>query len=73
MSATSTPLATRYATARPARANGLWATVKLMWRAHRTRTALVELDPRMLRDIGITEGQALREAERAPWDITPRR
>lgn len=72
MSATSTSLATRYATARPARATGLWAAVQLMWQAHRTRTALAELDPRMLRDIGLTEGQALREADRAPWDIAQR-
>jgi uncharacterized protein YjiS (DUF1127 family) len=44
-----------------------------MWRTQRTRTALAELDPRMLRDIGLTEGQALREAERTPWDLAPRR
>ena len=73
MSATSPSLATRYATARPARATGLWANVQLMWRTQRTRTALAELDPRMLRDIGLTEGQALREAERRPWDLAPRR
>lgn len=72
MSATSTSLATRYAPARPARATGLWAALRLMWRAHRTRTALAGLEPRMLRDIGISEGQALREMERAPWDISPR-
>ncbi len=69
MSATTNPLATRTATAIPARANGLWTTVKLMWQAHRTRTELAELEPRMLRDIGLTYGQAYREAERAPWDI----
>lgn len=73
MSATSPSLATRFAQPRPARATGLWATVKLMWQAQRTRTALAELDPRMLRDIGLTEGEALREAERAPWDIAQHR
>jgi len=72
MSATTNPLATRFASARPVRATGLWGTVRLMWQAHRTRTALAELEPRMLRDIGITEGEALREMERAPWDVSRR-
>jgi hypothetical protein len=30
------------------------------------------MDPRMLRDIGITPHEALKEAERAPWDLSPR-
>jgi len=39
-----------------------------------TRRALVELDDRMLADIGTTHDAALREAARAPWDLEqPRR
>ncbi|MGK7865643.1 DUF1127 domain-containing protein [Falsiroseomonas sp. E2-1-a20] len=34
---------------------------------HRTRAALRDLCPHLLRDLGLTEGEALREARRAPW------
>jgi uncharacterized protein YjiS (DUF1127 family) len=34
---------------------------------HRQRQALSELDDRMLRDIGVTRGQAERECEKPPW------
>lgn len=36
-----------------------------------TRLQLQELDERMLRDIGMTQHEARREAARAPWDIGP--
>jgi uncharacterized protein YjiS (DUF1127 family) len=36
-----------------------------------TRLQLQELDAHMLRDIGVTRHEALREAARAPWDIGP--
>ncbi|MEM8551049.1 MAG: DUF1127 domain-containing protein [Pseudomonadota bacterium] len=42
---------------------------KLWLDLHAERRALAKLDPRMLADIGITEGQAHREAMRAPWDV----
>lgn len=45
----------------------------LMWEAWRTRRILAELDPRQLKDIGISRGEAQAEVERAPWDIEPRR
>jgi uncharacterized protein YjiS (DUF1127 family) len=44
-------------------------------RVVQTRRTLLEMDARMLKDIGITHGQAIEEARRAPWDIStlPRR
>lgn len=35
----------------------------------RQRHQLRKLDDRLLADIGVTRTQALREVERAPWDI----
>ena len=46
-------------------------TARIAWRmfdAIRTRRILAELDPRLLKDIGISRGDALREAARLPWD-----
>jgi uncharacterized protein YjiS (DUF1127 family) len=34
---------------------------------HHTRAALRDLCPHLLRDLGLTEGQALREARRPFW------
>jgi uncharacterized protein YjiS (DUF1127 family) len=48
---------------------GLAATLADMVRALRTRRELSRLDARLLRDIGITPGDAAREAGRAPWDL----
>lgn len=36
-----------------------------------TRRALAEMDDRMLADIGLTRAEALREAGRRPWDLSP--
>ena len=44
----------------------------LMVEVWRTRRILAELDPRLLRDIGISRGQALDEVGRAPWDMVSR-
>jgi uncharacterized protein YjiS (DUF1127 family) len=44
-----------------------------MLHAIETRRRLAEMDERMLRDIGITQSQALEEAARAPWDLAARR
>jgi len=41
--------------------------------ASESRRHLAEMDPRMLADIGISRAEALDEAARAPWDLTPRR
>jgi uncharacterized protein YjiS (DUF1127 family) len=38
---------------------------------HVSRRDLVELEPRLLEDIGISQRQALTEGGRAPWDIKP--
>ena len=40
-------------------------------RAMETRRYLVEMDARMLKDIGITRSEAVEEANRAPWDLDP--
>ena len=37
-----------------------------------TRRHLAEMDDRMLKDIGVTRLDALKESHRAPWDIHPR-
>jgi len=36
-----------------------------------TRRTLAGLDDRMLSDIGLSRADALREAERRPWDVGP--
>lgn len=52
----------------------LFAPLALLqrWRAQcalvRTRRALLNLSPQQLRDVGLSEGQALREAWRPIWD-----
>lgn len=42
------------------------------WRAYETRRQLSELDAHLLRDIGITPGEAQHEASRRPWDLEGR-
>jgi uncharacterized protein YjiS (DUF1127 family) len=37
----------------------------------RSRQSLLELDDRMLRDIGISREQALAEGTRSVWDVNP--
>ncbi|MBK1659506.1 DUF1127 domain-containing protein [Paracraurococcus ruber] len=46
--------------------------LRAMWRAMQTRRDLARMDDRMLRDIGISRLDALREADRLPWDLTVR-
>lgn len=43
--------------------------LRRMLNLRRQRQDLRALDPHLLRDIGITSDQALREADRAPWDV----
>lgn len=60
---------------RPLRAPraGLWLQhLRQMHRVWKTRRDLAELDPRLLRDIGLTESEARREISRAPWDPGPK-
>ncbi|MBL6456994.1 DUF1127 domain-containing protein [Belnapia sp. T6] len=47
--------------------------LRAMLRAAITRRQLAEMDERMLSDIGISRVDALREADRLPWDIGPPR
>ena len=47
-----------------------WLTTARAVRRQRTR--LGDLEPRMLRDIGVTDSEAEREARRALWDVPDR-
>lgn len=50
---------------------GWLAWLAAAMRAIETRHRLAEMDDRMLKDIGISRADALREADRAPWDFGP--
>lgn len=50
----------------------VWTRVSEALRARRTRRELMEMDSRMLSDIGIGRAEAWSEAQRAPWDTAPR-
>lgn len=45
----------------------LFATARVIG----TRRDLLEMDARMLKDIGVTHAQAVQEARRMPWDLQP--
>ncbi|MBW6401592.1 DUF1127 domain-containing protein [Roseomonas sp. HJA6] len=62
----------------PVRAAAARGTTWLDWlrrilQAVESRRQLAEMDRRMLADIGISRSEALEEAARAPWDLTPPR
>jgi len=57
--------------ARVARSSGWSVLLRRIFTVVETRMQLQELDDRMLQDIGMSRGDALREANRAPWDIGP--
>jgi uncharacterized protein YjiS (DUF1127 family) len=42
------------------------------WRVRRERQKLLELSDHLLRDIGLTEAEARREAARPFWDVPAR-
>ena len=42
-----------------------------LWQSHRERQSLAELDPRLLRDIGLEPAAAAREIERPFWELSP--
>lgn len=50
----------------------LGPVLRAMASAWQTRRMLAAMDDRALRDIGISRSEALREAERWPWDLGPR-
>ncbi len=47
----------------------LWGAACALMRVRSTRRLLAEMEPRMLADIGISHGQAHREASRPFWDV----
>ena len=47
---------------------GFWAGLRIMANLARQRRDLADLDDHLLRDIGITRSDALKEADRLPWD-----
>jgi uncharacterized protein YjiS (DUF1127 family) len=58
----------------PAAQTGSWfAWLRRTLQAVETRRHLAGMDARMLADIGISRAEALTEAARAPWDLTPPR
>lgn len=53
--------------------SGPWRRAAAMLDAWRTRRVLAELEPRQLKDIGVSLSEARMEIARAPWDIDLRR
>jgi uncharacterized protein YjiS (DUF1127 family) len=51
----------------PAPLAGLSAKLRTAWRRHRTRTCLAELNPHLLKDIGVTYAEAEAEANKPFW------
>jgi uncharacterized protein YjiS (DUF1127 family) len=45
------------------------ALAAAMWRVRRERRALMSLDARMLKDIGLNAGDVERETARQVWDL----
>ncbi len=45
----------------------LGAALAAAWRRHRSRARLAQLDPHLLRDIGITYAEAEQEANKPFW------
>ncbi|MDR3524396.1 MAG: DUF1127 domain-containing protein [Acetobacteraceae bacterium] len=45
------------------------ARLAYAWRVLSTRETLRELEPRMLRDVGITRHDAVQEINRPVWDL----
>ena len=58
----------RLATPRPT----IVATLAAMWHARQTRRTLAGMDAHLLADIGIGYGDAMAEAARPFWDLSPR-
>lgn len=58
-----------YAPSRTPARRSVIATVLSMFRLRKSRADLRGLDPHLLRDIGLTEDDAKREADRPVWDV----
>jgi uncharacterized protein YjiS (DUF1127 family) len=50
----------------------VWARLGAILRTRQTRHLLMEMEPRMLADIGIGRGEAMHEANRPFWDVDAR-
>ena len=50
-----------------ARRPGLRAMLRAAWRRHRTRHCLADLDPYLLKDIGVSYAEAEAEANKPFW------
>lgn len=50
------------------RRRGLFGTLLALMDLDRSRRRLEDLDEHLLRDVGLTRGEARREAERPVWD-----
>lgn len=55
---------------RAVRQDGWMGFLRQILRIVETRQDLLEMDERMLKDIGLTRREAEQEAGRAPWDVT---
>ena len=55
--------------ARGAARPSLWARLFSWIKVARERRRLLELDPRLLKDVGLTPEQAWHEASRPFWDV----
>ncbi len=53
-------------------ARSVWARLGAMIQARHTRHLLMDMEPRMLADIGIGRSEAMHEANRPFWDVDGR-
>jgi uncharacterized protein YjiS (DUF1127 family) len=67
LSATTATLARR-----PLTVGGVVGIITRMWQVRRERRALMALDDRMLKDIGLGRGDVARETSRSVWDLPHR-
>lgn len=51
------------------RLGGLLSYLTACFQARRQRVELGQLEPHMLRDIGVTDAAALKESQRPLWDV----
>jgi uncharacterized protein YjiS (DUF1127 family) len=56
----------------PATVRSLWARLGAILEARQTRHLLMDMEPRLLADIGIGRGDAIHEANRPFWDVAER-
>ena len=45
----------------------LWETLRMAWGRHRSRRRIAQLDPQMLKDIGVSYAEAEAEANKPFW------